>query len=139
VDLWLFLAVLPTWHETNIIFLLFSSNSESDDCNSTCRSSQYNILISVQVLKASVSPSTSSIYFYKQNVLLTRWLPAYGIFVLRFRLKKTAVFGCLTNALAPPPIALESCSRAQLDPLVLLMALGKNFLHGGVDFLWVTS
>jgi len=23
--------------------------------------------------------------------------------------KKTAVFGCLTNALAPPPIALESC------------------------------
>ena len=28
---------------------------------------------------------------------------------------KTAVFGCLTNALAPPPIALESCSRAQMD------------------------
>jgi len=29
--------------------------------------------------------------------------------------KKTAVFGCLTNALAPPPIALESCSAAQTD------------------------
>jgi len=29
--------------------------------------------------------------------------------------KKTAVFGCLTNALAPPPIALESCSTAQMD------------------------
>jgi len=28
---------------------------------------------------------------------------------------KTAVFGCLTNALAPPLIALESCSRAQTD------------------------
>jgi len=28
---------------------------------------------------------------------------------------KTAVFDCLTNALAPPPIALESCSRAQTD------------------------
>jgi len=28
---------------------------------------------------------------------------------------KTAVFGCLTNALAPPPIALESCSSAQTD------------------------
>jgi len=28
---------------------------------------------------------------------------------------KTAVFGCLTNALAPPPIVLESCSRAQTD------------------------
>jgi len=29
--------------------------------------------------------------------------------------KKTAVFGCLTNALAPPLIALESCSAAQTD------------------------
>jgi len=28
---------------------------------------------------------------------------------------KTAVFGCLTNALAPPPTALQSCSRAQTD------------------------
>jgi len=29
--------------------------------------------------------------------------------------KKTAVFGCLTNALAPLPIALESCSAVQTD------------------------
>ena len=29
--------------------------------------------------------------------------------------QKTAVFGCLTNALAPAPIALESCSRTQTD------------------------
>jgi len=29
--------------------------------------------------------------------------------------QKTAVFGCLTNALAPPPIALESCLRVQTD------------------------
>jgi len=29
--------------------------------------------------------------------------------------KKTAVFVCLTNALAPPPIALESCSTAETD------------------------
>jgi len=28
---------------------------------------------------------------------------------------KPAVFGCLTNAIAPPLIALESCSRAQTD------------------------
>jgi len=28
---------------------------------------------------------------------------------------KPAVFSCLTNALDPPPIALESCSRAQMD------------------------
>jgi len=33
----------------------------------------------------------------------------------RFSQKKPAVFGCLTNALAPPPIALESCSTAQTD------------------------
>jgi len=33
----------------------------------------------------------------------------------RFSHKKTAVFGCLTNALAPRPIALESCSTAQTD------------------------
>jgi len=29
--------------------------------------------------------------------------------------QKNAVFGCLTNALAPLPIALESCSTAQTD------------------------
>jgi len=32
-----------------------------------------------------------------------------------FRKKKTAVSSCLTNALAPPLIALESCSTAQTD------------------------
>jgi len=35
--------------------------------------------------------------------------------VLAIFAKKTAVFGCLTNALAPPPIAPESCSTAQMD------------------------
>jgi len=29
--------------------------------------------------------------------------------------KKTAVFGCLINTLAPQPIALQSCSTAQTD------------------------
>jgi len=33
----------------------------------------------------------------------------------QFSQKKTAVFSCLTNALAPPPIALKSCSVAQTD------------------------
>jgi len=28
---------------------------------------------------------------------------------------KTAVFGCLTSAIDPPPIALQSCSSAQTD------------------------
>jgi len=32
--------------------------------------------------------------------------------------EKTALFGCLTNAIAPPLIALESYSRAQMDRLV---------------------
>jgi len=40
---------------------------------------------------------------------LTPWhLGGFGDFC-----KKTAVFGCLTNVLASPPIALESCSMAQ--------------------------
>jgi len=44
-------------------------------------------------------------------LLLTLWrLGGFGDFC-----KKTAVFGCLTNALAPPPIALESCPTAQAD------------------------
>jgi len=33
----------------------------------------------------------------------------------QFLQKKPAVFGCLTSTLAPPPIALESCSAAQTD------------------------
>jgi len=33
----------------------------------------------------------------------------------QFSQRKTAVFGCLTNALAPPPIVLQSCSTAQTD------------------------
>jgi len=42
---------------------------------------------------------------------LTPWrLGGFGDFR-----KKTAVFGCLTNALAPAPIALENCSTAQTD------------------------
>jgi len=45
------------------------------------------------------------------KISLTLWHP--GGFI-DFR-KKTAVFGCLTNALAPPLIVLESCSRAQTD------------------------
>jgi len=42
---------------------------------------------------------------------------------------KPAVFGCLTNAIAPPPIALESCSTAQTDWPVL-----KIFWLGVADF-----
>jgi len=45
------------------------------------------------------------------QILLNPWrLGGFGDFR-----KKTAVFGCLTNALAPPPIALKSCSTAQTD------------------------
>jgi len=47
---------------------------------------------------------------------------------------KPAVFGCLTNAIAPPPIALESCSRAQTDRPVFYSALEKNFFGWG---LWI--
>jgi len=37
---------------------------------------------------------------------------------------KPAVVSCLTNALAPLPIALESCSRAQPDRPVLVGVCG---------------
>ena len=40
---------------------------------------------------------------------------------------KPAVFCCLTNAIAPPPIALKSCSRVQMDQLVFLTTLEKKF------------
>jgi len=45
------------------------------------------------------------------RVILTLWHPL-GFSDFR---KKTAVFGCLTNALAPQRIVLESCSTAQTD------------------------
>jgi len=32
---------------------------------------------------------------------------------------KPEVFSCLTSAIAPTPIALESCSRAQMDWTVI--------------------
>ena len=48
---------------------------------------------------------------FSPDPLKTPWrLGGFGDFP-----KKTAVFGCLTNTLAPPPIALESCSTAQTD------------------------
>jgi len=58
---------------------------------------------------------SQNILEHKIRIGLTLIEPVYDIFVLGFRPKKTAVFGCLTNALAPPPIAPESCSRAQTD------------------------
>jgi len=45
---------------------------------------------------------------------------------------KPAVFGCLTNAIAPLPIVLESCSMAKTDPPVL-PALEKKFFGWGLQ------
>ena len=47
---------------------------------------------------------------------------------------RPAVFGCLTNAIAPPPIALESCSNPEKIRLVFYSALEKIFLVGGCRF-----
>jgi len=46
----------------------------------------------------------------------------------------TAIFSCLTNAIAPLPIALKSCSRAQTDRPVFESILEKNFYVGGSGF-----
>ena len=45
---------------------------------------------------------------------------------------KTAVFDCLNNTLAPPPIALENCLRAQTDQPVFKIALENNFFGWGL-------
>jgi len=53
---------------------------------------------------------------------------------------KPEVFGCLTNAIAPPPIALDSCSKAETDrPIFYVCTRKKIFWLGFADFLWVTS
>jgi len=49
--------------------------------------------------------------------------------------KKTAVFGCLTNALAPLPIALESCSTAQTVGQSSRLYSKKIFTLGEVFFV----
>jgi len=50
---------------------------------------------------------------------------------------KSAIVNCLTNALAPPLIALKSCSK---DATSLLVFTRKKFFWlGVVDFLCVTS
>jgi len=49
------------------------------------------------------------------NFLMKRFLTPWRLGGFGDFRKKNAVFGCLTNALAPPPIALESCSTAQMD------------------------
>ena len=46
--------------------------------------------------------------FQNVNTLAPGWFR-------QFSQKNPAIFGCLTNALAPLPIALESCSTAQTD------------------------
>jgi len=47
---------------------------------------------------------------------------------------KPAVVSCLTDALAPTPIALESCSRAETDRTVFYIALENKFFAGGCGF-----
>jgi len=56
------------------------------------------------------------VYAFKFGCLILNTLRA-GLWYIRTSISalKTAIFGCFTNALAPPPIALESCSTAQTD------------------------
>ena len=48
---------------------------------------------------------------------------------------KTAVFGCLTNVIAPPLIALESCSNPQKMRHVFQSAMKKNLVQGSGFFV----
>ena len=69
-------------------------------------------------MKMSYWPSHKTI-MYIVIVVGSQYVAGSQLFgvlvVLAIFAKKTAVFSCLTNALAPPPIALESCSTAQTD------------------------
>jgi len=49
---------------------------------------------------------------------------------------KPAVFGCLINAIAPPPIALESCSNPQKIWQVFWSALKKIFFGWGLQIFY---
>jgi len=116
-----------------------TSNLSQNDLNYPTYDSTQNLKIVLQTrhtesfegLNSSLAQSTGKLWSCKvaQNSMrdfeawyictpvsnvLTPWrLGGFGDFR-----KKTAVFGCLTNALAPPPIVLESCSKAQTDPPV---------------------
>ena len=78
---------------------LFRSRS---DCWSVCRKL---LVISTVRMCDGIAVNVSGMLLL---VLFLSWEPAISAY-------KTAVFGCLTNALAPPPNALESCSKTQTD------------------------
>ena len=65
--------------------------------------------------EASKTGTEIKTMYWEDLQRLTLWEPVYDIFVLWFQTKKQQFSVCLTNALAPPPIALESCSRAQTE------------------------
>ena len=86
-----------------------------------CLSIQFINWLSLKTSQVWLKKSNTSIDISKttENFIVTYWdqdtltpwrLGGFGDFR-----KKTAVFGCLTNALAPRPIALKSCSTAQMD------------------------
>jgi len=67
----------------------------------------FSLFFSFQVIKRralKICLLETSVLLTITKILKRRTTYSYFDFGL-----KTAVFGCLTNALAPPPIALESC------------------------------
>jgi len=68
------------------------------------------------VLRRMPTVSANASYAYSR-FFLTVWEHVYKYIVPRFWPKNSSC-GCLTNAIAPPLIALESCSRAQMDQTV---------------------
>jgi len=65
---------------------------------------------------------------------LTPWEPAYEYITPGNRPKTSSFLRCLTNAIAPLLIALESSSNPQSIRQVFWSALEKNFLVGGCEF-----
>jgi len=63
---------------------------------------------------------------------LTLWEPTYNVLVLRFRPKKTAVFGYHTKTLAPPPICARELFKSSNESASLVDCTWKKFLVWGV-------
>jgi len=57
----------------------------------------------------------------------------YSYFEINLR---PAVVSCLTNAVAPPPIALKSYSRVQTNRPVFWSALEKKFFGWGLQIFF---
>jgi len=81
--------------------------------------------IKICSLEISIKIICSDLLYKSINTLASGWF-------WQFSQKKTAVFGCLTNALAPLPIAPETVQWLKRIGQSSRLHSKKNFLYGGL-------